>query len=75
MAGPDLRPLAGQSAQPSVNARMIRDWTRGRQWGVDSARYGRPYVFARIAPDAMWMIYAGPFADEDAAIAWIQQLK
>lgn len=74
MAGPDLRPLANSPAQPRVDARLVGEWTHGRQWGVDSARYGAAYVFARITPAAMWMVAAGPFVDEDAADAWIHKL-
>lgn len=72
---PDLRPLASQAAKPNAEARLVRDWTQGRQWGVDSERYGQAYVFTRFTPEAMWMIWAGPFVDETAAIAWVEELK
>lgn len=70
----DLRPLANQEPQPMVDARFVRDYVHGRQWGVDSARFGKPYVFTRISPNAMWMIHAGPFETEDAAERWIGEL-
>lgn len=71
---PDLRPLSDAPPSPIVNARLVRDYTYGRQWGVDSARFGKPYVFARTAPDGLWMIWAGPFETEDAAERWIAKL-
>lgn len=71
---PDLRRLDSDPTYPEPKARQVGDYVHGRQWGVDSKRYGRPYVFARIHPSAVWVIAAGPFQDEPAAIAWIERL-
>lgn len=59
---------------PPAQPRLVRDFTRGQQWGVDVARFGKPYVFARYAPEAKWVIHAGPFVDEAAAVAYIEGL-
>lgn len=76
MAGvADLRRLASDPSYPEAKARQVRDFTRGRQWGVDSERYGKPYVFARMHETAVWMVWAGPFVDEAAAVAYIEGLK
>jgi hypothetical protein len=76
MADTDLRRLSSHVPKPIANARLVRaDYVHGRQWGVDSVVHGAPYVFSRYVPDAMWMIWAGPFATEDLAVQWIQELK
>lgn len=72
---PDLRRLATDPVYPEPNARLVRGFVHGRQWGVDSERYGKPYVFARIHEKAVWQVWAGPFGDEAAAVDWIAGLK
>jgi len=68
---PDLRPV-GHVTQPDAPARLVCDeFVHGRQYGVDAVRFGAPYVFARLSTDSVWMIWAGPFASDDAAIQWI----
>lgn len=75
MAGvADLRRLPSDPTYPAPAARQVRDYVHGRQWGVDSDRYGKPYAFARYHDAAVWVVMAGPFVDEAAAIAWIEGL-
>lgn len=50
-------------------------FVQGRQFGVDTTAYGKPYVFSRVTETAMWMVHAGPFVDVAAAERWIQALK
>lgn len=59
---------------PPAEPRFVRDWTHGKQWGVDVARFGKPYVFTRFMVDGMWTLHAGPFADDAAASAFIMRL-
>ena len=59
---------------PPADPRLVRDFTHGRQWGVDVARFGKPYVFARYAPEAQWVLNAGPFVDDAAAVAYVEGL-
>lgn len=75
MAGvADLRRLGTDPTYPEAKARQIGDYKHGRQFGVDSERYGKPYVFARIHAAAVWVVWAGPFIDDAAAVAWIEGL-
>jgi hypothetical protein len=75
MAGvADLRRLGTDPTYPEAKARRIGDLVHGHEWGVDSDRYGKPYVFARIHENAVWIVRAGPFVDEAAAVAWIEGL-
>lgn len=60
---------------PAANVRLVRDFVWGRQWGVDSARHGAPYVFVRSHADAGWVMWAGPFVDEGHAESWIARLQ
>ncbi len=59
---------------PPAEPRFVRDYTHGKQWGVDVARFGKPYVFTRYAPEAVWALHAGPFADDAAAVSYIESL-
>lgn len=74
VVNPDLRRLSTDPTYPDPKARQVRDFVHGRQWGVESERYGRPYVFARIHANAVWVVYAGPFEDEAAAIGYIERI-
>jgi len=60
---------------PPAEVRLVRDFCHGKQWGVDTARYGVPYVFSRINEGATWVIAAGPFPEPGAAEAWIARLQ
>lgn len=59
---------------PPAAPRLVRDFTHGRQWGVDVARFGKPCVFTRYALTAAWVLNAGPFVDEAAAVAYLERL-
>lgn len=60
---------------PAAEVRLVQEeFVRGRQFGIDRARFGRPYAFARYSAEAMWVIWAGPFEDDAAAEAWIKKL-
>lgn len=72
-ASAHLFPCSFALPQPQ-SATVARDFVQGRQWTVDTTAYGKPYVFARITETAMWMVYAGPFVDEAAALAYVQGL-
>ena len=69
-----LHPMPTFPWRPPAQVRIVGDFTHGRQFGVDVAHFGVPYVFSRYHTDAIWMLHAGPFADEAAAVAWIEQL-
>ncbi|MDP2319592.1 MAG: hypothetical protein Q8O42_09680 [Acidobacteriota bacterium] len=58
-----------------VNARLVRGFTQGRQFGVDAERYGSWYVFSRGDERWLWQIHAGPFDDESAAVAFIDAIQ
>lgn len=69
----NLYPMPTFPARPPADVRLVGDFVQGRQFGVDVAHYGRPYVFARHHVDAVWLMWAGPFVDEAAAVAWIER--
>ena len=61
---------------PSPEVRLVGEgFVLGRQFGIDSCKFGQPYVFARYDTDANWVLYAGPFLNVGAAEVWINALS
>ena len=72
---PQLYPMPTFPWRPPPNVRIVGDFRQGRQFGVDVVHFGVPYVWSRYHVDALWVMHAGPFADEAAAVTWIEQLS